>query len=128
MKTTTKIDYNQIVEVYWNLHKLCWSVRDRRSRLVIEHSKSIILEDCFLKVSEKSRQRVIQSNCKNVHAYIAGTISKLSVEEWLDKQNTYRKLTYNPYRFESFVDLESLEPIYTSPTICLIDKHNVYYT
>lgn len=110
---------NKRVEVYFNLHKKCYSVRDKKSRLVIAHLDSIALKDVVFKVSEKGRQRVLKEKRKNVHAVIEGTIC-CPVE--IEALST--KVTYNPYKYKSFVVLDRVglqlpvfERRYTSMTI-----------
>ena len=58
------------VEVYWNLHKLCWSVR--RQGKVIAHADYVSLRDCKLVVQPAGRQKVLAEKCKNVHAFVRG--------------------------------------------------------
>lgn len=55
-------------DVYKNLHKDCWSVKDRTMGHVIRHERSVLLCDVSFIVGRKGRQRVIDSGRKNVHA------------------------------------------------------------
>lgn len=67
------IDPNVRVEVYRNLTKkdgVWYSVRQNGK--VVGHTKWIFLEDCYFRVSEASRQRVIRTGHKNVHAFVVG--------------------------------------------------------
>tara|TARA_Y100001973_G_C5209232_1_gene344359 strand:+ start:29279 stop:29578 length:300 start_codon:yes stop_codon:yes gene_type:complete len=66
---------------------------------VIGHADNIVLTDCTFKVNEKGRQRVLAERKKNVHAGIIGHI--VSVNELTF--NLEHKVTYNPYKFDSFV-------------------------
>ena len=88
------------VQVYFNLHKKCLSVRGLPSRLVVAHTNRIALKDVTFKVSEAGRQRVVREQRKNVHAFAEGT---LFARQCLDLSDGGR-VTYNPYRFSSFVD------------------------
>jgi hypothetical protein len=54
------------VFIYWNLHKLCWSVRDQQTRRVFDHVTSVVLRDCKFKVSEAGRQRVLREKQKKI--------------------------------------------------------------
>lgn len=100
------IDPDKPVEVYRNLHKKCWSVRQRgKVRL---HADYICLKSAEFKVSQKGRTRVLKEQRKNVHAFIKGFIvSPTEINnnvlvgggvgvEWVD-------VTYNPYKHDSFV-------------------------
>ena len=64
------VDPDKPVEVYRNLHKKCWSVRQRGK--VKLHTDYICLKDVEFKVSQKGRERVLREQRKNVHAFIKG--------------------------------------------------------
>lgn len=97
------------VFVYYNLHKKLWSVKSLESLtkgLVIAHRKELVLRNVKPKVSEAGRQRVIRERKKNVHAGLVG--------EWDFDHDvvsfTGDKITYNPYRYNTFVFADSEEP------------------
>ena len=92
------------VEVYRNLHQKCWSVRDAKTGLVIDHKDNIHIQDATLVVRPAGRKKVLQEQRKNVHAFIKGTTSD-SILRLTDQ------ITYNPYKYDSFVLTESEEPI-----------------
>ena len=60
------------VEVYYNLHKRCLSIRHRGK--VIEHAKSVILRNANFRVQPAGRERVLKQKRKKVHAYVAGDL------------------------------------------------------
>lgn len=99
------------VFVYFNLHRKIWSVRalegENKGR-VIEHATDLCLFDCTFKVSEAGRQRVLREKCKNVHAGVVGTIVCALPDELLFS----RRITYDPYQYESFVDFDTKAPQY----------------
>jgi hypothetical protein len=99
------------VYVYFNLHKKLWSVRAldgaQRGR-VIAHAHDLRLADCSFRVSEAGRQRVIRERCKNVHAGVVGTLLEASLPQGTMCE---QRITYDPYRFATFVDAETLAPI-----------------
>ena len=78
------------VRVYRNLHQKCFSVKCKKTNLVIAHVSEIFLEDVTFPVSEKQRQRVLESGRKNVHAYVEGTIT---LPKNIDKN---KLISYNP--------------------------------
>lgn len=98
------------VFVYRNLHKKLWSVRAMdgpdKGR-VIQHATKLSLANCTFKVSESGRQRVIREKRKNVHAGVQGTLI-----EPLAPGECSSKITYDPYRFATFVDAKTLEPVH----------------
>lgn len=88
------------VKVYFNLHKKTWSIKDKKTGIVIGYANWLPMKDCKFKVSEKGRQRVLKEKRKNVHAYVEGTISF----ETLHKSEVqHGSFTYNPYKYDSFV-------------------------
>ena len=102
-----KIDFSQKVEVYKNLHNGLFSVR--QNGLVVAHVESIVLSYPRIKVNESGRQKVIKNKSKNVHAFLTGfpnSVNKLFTST--DK----RAITYNPYRFRTFVYKNGLHDVY----------------
>jgi hypothetical protein len=96
------------VRVYFNLHKKLWSIKDKKTGLVIGHCDFIDLSDCTFVVSEKGRQRVLKDKAKNVHAYVDGYIGSVHFH----KSEVYHSnFTYNPYKYDSFVKFINNEPV-----------------
>ena len=100
-----KIDYSKKVFVYKNLHRDCWSVK--QDGLVKAHTDEINLWDCAFQVNARGRQKVLDEQRKNVHAGINGYIDEFD----LDLPNPV-EVTYNPYKYDSFVDKATESPIY----------------
>jgi len=95
-----KIDYSKPVEVYRNLHKNCYSVR--QGGLVKAHTDDICLKECSFHVNKKGRDRVRKLKRKEVHAWVKGVIRLYPLEDLLYP----RKVTYNPYYQDEFITLE----------------------
>lgn len=93
-------------EVYRNLHKNCWSLRenDYGRRKVVGHHDCIILTNVEFKVGKAGRARVLKEKKKNVHAYVSGTLL-LAVNGKTDaySQAALYEITYNPYKHDEFV-------------------------
>lgn len=82
------------VEIYWNLHRDCYSVRVKGR--VVAYVDAFILTDAKFSSQKKGRMKVRQRGRKNVHAFIRG--------RWSDQPVTATtRITYNPYTDESFV-------------------------
>ena len=125
------------VEVYYNLHKKCLSVRDRKTGLVVKHTHAIRLTSksghygrIDFNVSEKLRQRVLETRRKNVHATVRGYVHDLGKVKSLEerkarKPKTLRQVTYNPYKYETFVDVKTKEPGHYARDV-YIDGQKVY--
>lgn len=111
------------VFVYFNLHKQVFSVKalegDDKGK-VIAHRNEVTLSNVRFKVSEAGRQRVLRERRKNVHAGVVG--------EWTDviDQKICKKskisVTYNPYKYNSFVLYDNRQPVLTARHAYLKDK------
>jgi len=108
-----KIDPNKKIEVYFNLHKKVWSVR--QSGKVVGHTNYIQVKDPQYVVSQKGNERVRREKKKNVHAFVRGYVEKrLPV---FPRKNTF--VTYNPYKNSSFVIRKTHDSICSSPYAAL---------
>ena len=114
------------VEVYRNLHKNCWSVRNHVTGIVINHVDNIHLENTTLVVRQGGRKRVLLNKRKNVHAFIKGTVSKCTkttcpiVSPWIEE------ILYDPYKYASFVLKDTEETIPYAKHIYLTEKGKVF--
>lgn len=88
----------QRVEVYYNLHRHCFSLRCKRSGLVVAHAPAVTLQGVALRVSQAGRARVLREGRKNVHALIEGTYTAADAPQGM------RPLYYNPYKVSTFTD------------------------
>ena len=105
------------VFVYRNLHKKCYSVKCMLTHRVIAHVDTIELIGAVFKVSEAGRQRVLREKRKNVHAGVVGI--------WSDTSSVCTDaVTYNPYRFDSFIYKNNELPIYKA-TVARLDKNGI---
>jgi hypothetical protein len=106
------------VFVYYNLHKHKWSVKDVKTGRVIGHYYDISLYNAKFKVSEAGRARVLKEKRKNVHAGVEGYLSKHTLPRKMDgtilwaSQSERHKVTYNPYKYDSFVTVPDGEAIH----------------
>ena len=89
------------VQVYFNLHKRIFSVRDKRTRRVILHAPEVFLSLALFKVSQKGRARVHRDGVKNVHAFVEGDMVK-NIPTLLPDGELVK---YNPYLNETFVNV-----------------------
>lgn len=103
------IDTTRKVFVYKNLHKDCWSVK--QDGLVKAHTTDIELWDCAFQVNAKGREKVLTEKRKNVHAGVKGYIDCLGQAAY---GSVGVAVTYNPYKYDSFVNKQTEEPIYHS--------------
>ena len=112
------------VEVYRNLHKNCWSIRDNKTGRVIDHVDSIHIKDANLVVRKAGREKVLREKRKNVHAFVKGTIENCS--SWHNEEYGGKLIAYNPYKYDSFVLVESAEPIFNAEHVYLNENGEVW--
>jgi hypothetical protein len=135
------------VKVYKNLHAsrkasmAIYSVQDSKTRLVTDRVSAAFLTDVTFKVSQKGRQRVIREGRKNVHAFVVGELfgvssaaerlhNLLKSGSWGSTQGhngrQWFSATYNPYKYETFVDRKTEKPIHQSDLV-YIGAEGVFY-
>jgi len=108
------------VYVYKNLHKDCWSVRQHG--LVKAHIPAddpVAMWDCYFHVDVKGRERTIKERRKNVHAFVKGYLQHIC---HLDTNGKEVEVTYNPYKYETFVDKSDESFVYYADEVKL--THN----
>jgi hypothetical protein len=84
-------------------------VRDRKGRQVL-YSK-VVLKDVLFDVRESGRQRTIREGRKNVHAWMEGELLHASRHERTATVPCGVHVSYNPYKYTSFVTKPDEEPI-----------------
>lgn len=97
------IDPTRKIQVYKNLHKSCFSVK--QGGVVKFHTRQIMLNRVKFNVSEAGREKVRREKRKNVHATISGYIN----DQILDICTQYSyEIEYNPYKYDRFycMDIE----------------------
>lgn len=115
--------YYKNAEIYFNLHKRVYSVRQRNGK-VFAHSKALWVIDPKFVVQQGGRRRVLQEKAKNVHAFVRPAMTFIT-EEWdIDPDAGMVGVTYNPYKYDSFVTTEG-QPVYeASVAMMTIDNQN----
>jgi len=98
----------QVVDVYRNLHRKCWSVRHRG--IVRSHCEAVTLGAVTFRVSEAGRQRVLRERRKNVHAVVRGTL----VAYGDVAEDGTLEVVYNPYNSGTFCYALTREPIHAA--------------
>lgn len=121
--------------IYKNLHNGLWSIKCKKTGLVVGHAEAIIMQDVQPKVSEAGRRRVLATRSKVVHAYIAGDIlhtfgftsfrgrnysqTKCKAPLNLSSMTPREDITYNPYQHSEFVFRGSNQPYVGSDIVIL---------
>ena len=115
-----RIKTNQSVYVYKNLHKDCWSVKQHGLvKAHIPKDTTIGMSECYFTVDVKGREKVLREKRKNVHAYIRGRLHNI---DNINKDGKEVEVTYNPYKYETFVDKDTEKFVYYADEVLL--THN----
>ena len=91
----------------------------------IEYVSSVELSNPTFKVSEKGRQRALRDNVRNVHAWVVGELRAKSYNVGA-LTLPWRRAIYDPWKGETFVDSETLQPVLSAERALLTGKF-VYY-
>jgi hypothetical protein len=127
------------IEAYYNLHKQCLSARPTGRYGYVRHYQFLAVKNVKFAVQPAGRQKVLNEKKKNVHAFVRGDMVTwsphrkegefydpmdidVSVERFRE-DDRYREVTYNPYKYESFVTADSKYPIYEADHVWIIGKH-----
>jgi len=117
--------------IYRNLHNGKLSIKEKASGLVVGYCDTIELQNARFKVNTKGVARIRAKQRKEVVATVQGGIRSLTgfisrlgrgyheVLPYLVKVPT-QAVAFNPYKFTSFVNADTLEPVYTAD-LCRID-------
>lgn len=114
----------QQVEVYFNLHKHLFSIRDKKTKLVVAHAPHVTLQNVTFKVNQKGREKTVAQKRKCVHAFVVGEF--VSAEKTRASLGDVKNAYYNPYVTETFVDFDTKDVLSNVALAHLENKH-VYY-
>ena len=100
------------VEVYFNLHKNTFSIRSCKTGKVMCHADRVHIKDPEFVVRQSGHERVLREGKKNVHAFVRGEATYFTDfdPDYLD----YTLVAYNPYKFDTFVDVIDTRPVRTA--------------
>jgi hypothetical protein len=110
----TLIKNGQRVFVHWNLHKDTYTVQDASSGLVIGYLDELVIYDAHFVVRPAGLAKTRREGRKNVHAGVRGFIDKTSVSH-----RGASGVTYDPYRYDTFVTRKKKEPVYHASTVIM---------
>ena len=112
------------VEVYYNLHKSCWSVRALNGPdkgRIVSHESQVTLANCKMAVQPAGNAKVRREGRKQIHAFIRG--------DWIDDRwdtGMWEQITYNPYKNTSFVKVGSGEEVSKAAVCVFTDMRTVW--
>jgi hypothetical protein len=102
----------QRARAYRNLHtEGLYSIKTQEDGdwRVALHTGIVVLRDARFHVGEAGRLRVIETGRKNVHAWVEGAI--VSIEGHCPNVLGMRLVTYDPRKYDRFVDADSQMPV-----------------
>ncbi|GEK57157.1 hypothetical protein CHL76_02370 [Marinococcus halophilus] len=115
------VEFGDRVKVYYDLHGNTFSIQ--KGQRVHAKSDAVVIENATFEVNENGRKKVLEEGKKNVHAKVNGLISSVDPDEdGVFEQGIVREATYNPFKYSSFVDKETEEPIEQADVVILQDK------
>ena len=97
-------------EIYRNLHKKCFSVRQRGrvvGHLMDDPTEHVLLKDVKFAVQPAGRRKVLREKRKNVHAFVRGDMVSPHSVPYPELDEFKREVTYNPYYYRTFYFKES---------------------
>ena len=116
------------VETYYNLHKGCLSFRPIGGH--VRHARAMILNNVKFAVQPAGREKVRREGRKNVHAFVRGEMMWVAglndkLEDYTNanmERQGYKRITYNPYSYDTFVMVGSGLPIKSATQVVIIGK------
>jgi hypothetical protein len=114
----------QRVMVYYNLHKHTFSVQ--KNNLVVLHADYVKLKDVEFRVRQGGKEKVRKEKSKNVHAFVIGKLVDFCQYPCDDipEEPTGDIVTYNPYKYDTFVYRETEEPVLNAIEVDMINSKN----
>ena len=112
------------IMLYYNLHKKTFSIIYKG--LVVIHADYVKLKDVEFRVRQGGREKVVREKSKNVHSFVIGTLIDYCTYpcENLPSEPNSNIVTYNPYKYNSYVIKDTEEPIYGAGEVELINLRN----
>ena len=112
------------VMVYYNLHKHTFSVTYKG--VVILHADYVKLGNVEFRVREGGKEKVRREKRKKVHAFVIGELLDYCEFpcENIPSEPSNKVVTYNPYKYNSFVYKDSEEPVYNAKEVDMINLKN----
>ena len=112
------------VMCYYDLHRHTFSVTYKG--LVVLKADYLRLSDVEFRVRQGGKEKVRKEKSKNVHAFVIGNLvdfCQYPCDE-IPEEPTGNVVTYNPYKYDTFVYRDSEEPIINAKEVDLINSRN----
>jgi hypothetical protein len=123
-KVTSDEYVGERVKVYYNLHLHTFSVVYKTK--VVLHADYVKLGDVEFRVRKGGREKVRMDKQKNVHAFVIGDL--IDYCEYpcpkLPEETSSKVVTYNPYKYDTFVYKDTEEPVLGAKEVDMINLKN----
>ena len=110
------------VMVYYNLHKHTFSIQYKG--LLMLHADYVKLANVEFRVRKGGLEKVRVEKQKNIHAFVIGTL--VDYMEYpathVPSPSTTKSITYDPYKYDSFVYKDTQEPVYKAGEVEMINQ------
>lgn len=113
------IDYDKAVKVYRNLNNGLLSIV--QNQVVVAHAEGVNLKEVTFRVQKAGQKKCRKNGVKTVHAYASGFLIK-----GLAFSRPSRKISYNPYKHDTFVD-EKKSPIRNVNDLLILSDGSMLY-
>jgi hypothetical protein len=112
------------VMVYYNLHKHTFSVQ--KNGIVVMHADYVKLTNVEFRVRKGGKEKVRKEKSKNVHAFVIGNLEEYCEYpcENIPEEPVGNIVTYDPYKYDSFVYKGSKEPVFNATEVDMINSRN----
>jgi hypothetical protein len=110
------------VMVYYNLHKKTFSIQYKS--LVIAHADYVKLKNVEFRVRQGGKEKVRAEMSKNVHAFVIGDLIDFKPYQSTDipSPSGSKSITYDPYKYDTFVYKDSEEPVMNAREVEMINQ------
>lgn len=92
----------------------------------IDYASWVSMTNVDFKVHERGRLRCIESGQRNVHAWVVGDEVAVVKDFHQSPRPALRRAVYDPWKGDSFVDSETLEPVHHA-SVAIMNGKDVYY-
>lgn len=92
----------------------------------IDYVSWVELSNPTFRIHERGRQRALRDNVRNVHAWVVGEQVGSGTGAPLRTPTGMRKAVYDPWKGGTFVDAETLEPVFNAKR-ALLNGKDVFY-
>ena len=113
------LPFGTVVDLYCNLRTKGGSLRAVRGPLagrVIATPHHVVLKDVTFRINRGGQARARREGQRVVHAFARGTVVAA------DRAIGAVRVTYNPYRHETFVRADTQEPVHQAERLTLDGK------